>query len=621
VIRLLMLLAILCGLFPACNTNDGGTEIPNELVGKEFIAGKGPAANAEIKVVPVGYQPGSPGADSGKGVLVSGTTDAQGGFLLEDVPPGTYNVIVSKDGLKSFRDSITLKGKRLELAADTLDTPGSLTGYVALEDLDDPRSATVQVLGTTVYVNVEQSGAFNLKDLAPGDYRLRVSSILPLYVPLFKEIAIHAGAEDTLLPPLKPFYSGIPTVTGLIVKPGAGGVLKLTWPRTSYAPLQSYLIYRDTLGAILPSTVPYAGTTDTFFVDSIYSKAPKAGQHAFDDTLGYYYEYRVRIMNTNDDKGRFARAVGAKSNPPSVLFASGKWRNLVSDSLVLPEASGGITAVLRDTAYYIGRDPAGKTRIHSSTNALNWELRASGDSLPSDFIATAVFQDRLWLLGVRYLDIQDSIGNTAINEVWNSPDGVHWTEVSHTAAFPGRVNCGFAVHQGRLWVMGGELSWPTGRYDVWSSADGKTWTESKQSQQHPAYGGTAIGFNDNLFILGGGSFLRGEYNTAILSSADGKKWTSTAADPTLLPRMAHTVTEHAGRLWIIAGSNNLEDAGIPRLFNDVWSSQDGLTWTLTDAHAPFTARHHHATLSLRGKLYVIGNYPPGSTNHDVWVME
>ena len=33
--RLLLILS--CGLLAACNTNDGGTEIPNELVGKEWI--------------------------------------------------------------------------------------------------------------------------------------------------------------------------------------------------------------------------------------------------------------------------------------------------------------------------------------------------------------------------------------------------------------------------------------------------------------------------------------------------------------------------------------------------------------------------------------------------------
>jgi len=32
-----LLLILSCGLLAACNTNDGGTEIPNELVGKEWI--------------------------------------------------------------------------------------------------------------------------------------------------------------------------------------------------------------------------------------------------------------------------------------------------------------------------------------------------------------------------------------------------------------------------------------------------------------------------------------------------------------------------------------------------------------------------------------------------------
>ena len=248
-------------------------------------------------------------------------------------------------------------------------------------------------------------------------------------------------------------------------------------------------------------------------------------------------------------------------------------------------------------------------------------LPFTGDSLPQQFIATAVFQDKLWLLGMRYVEPPNSFMNNAVSEVWNSPDGVHWTEVLHTAPFEGRLDCGFAVYNGKLWVLGGQRSWPSGLFDVWSSSDGVTWSESVQSKQTPVYGGTAVGFGDKLLVIGGGSSLRGEYNYSILSGNGGSKWTSTPADPVMLPRMAHTVTEHAGRLWLIAGSNNLADAGNPKTFNDVWSSEDGLTWTLTDAHAPFTPRGNHTTLSLGGKLYVIGGYSPGISFGDVWVME
>ena len=168
------------GLMVSCNTNDGGTEIPNELVGKEYIAGQGPAADAEIKLIPVGYLPGAPGADSGKGVLVSGRTDGHGRFSFANLAPGQYNVLVSKDGLHSLRDSVSITGERQALAADTLKAPGSITGYVALEGLDAPRSATVQVLGTTVFVNVEPSGAFNLNALAPGQYRFTIRLTAPV---------------------------------------------------------------------------------------------------------------------------------------------------------------------------------------------------------------------------------------------------------------------------------------------------------------------------------------------------------------------------------------------------------------------------------------------------------
>ena len=200
---------MLCGLFPACNTTEGGTEIPNELTGKEFIAGKGPAADADIRLIPVGYVPGA--SDSGKGVLTA-KTDAPGRFSFEDAAPGQYNLIASKEGLHSFRDSVSVSAKGLQLEADTLKAPGSLVGRVALQPQHSNRTAMVQVLGTTVFVNVAVNGEFTLADLGAGRYRIRVSSIEEGYVPLFRECDIRAGQTDTLADTCGPSSPAFPSL-------------------------------------------------------------------------------------------------------------------------------------------------------------------------------------------------------------------------------------------------------------------------------------------------------------------------------------------------------------------------------------------------------------------------
>lgn len=62
---------------------------------------------------------------------------------------------------------------------------------------------------------------------------------------------------------------------------------------------------------------------------------------------------------------------------------------------------------------------------------------------------------------------------TEFGDVWSSVDGVNWRQEA-TAAIPARTGHRVAVHNGKIFVVGGQ-SGNTLRNDVWTSADGSDW--------------------------------------------------------------------------------------------------------------------------------------------------
>jgi leucine-zipper-like transcriptional regulator 1 len=81
--------------------------------------------------------------------------------------------------------------------------------------------------------------------------------------------------------------------------------------------------------------------------------------------------------------------------------------------------------------------------------------------------ASVVFQDKIWVLG----GLNKGISNGNLNDVWSSPDGVNWTQVTAAAAWEPRSRHSALVYDGKLWVLGGYGNNGT-LHDVWYSSDG-----------------------------------------------------------------------------------------------------------------------------------------------------
>jgi hypothetical protein len=226
-------------------------------------------------------------------------TDSDGNYSLVDLGKGTYNVYAEKDSLVAFQDSISVLNDTVLIENDTLETPTTLTAVVGLQPNHDPRTVTVQVLGTDIYSNVDESGYFTLDRMAVGDFTLRLSTTLDNYTNTFKNISINANSNDTLSDTLHLIYTGVPIVTNIETSYDTlNGVVKLAWDKSIYSNLMDYAIFRTTCDSIGFSEGIYDITTDTIYYDSVFSKADSTV-----DTIDLCLAYQVIIRNNNNGKG------------------------------------------------------------------------------------------------------------------------------------------------------------------------------------------------------------------------------------------------------------------------------------------------------------------------------
>jgi hypothetical protein len=118
--------------------------------------------------------------------------------------------------------------------------------------------------------------------------------------------------------------------------------------------------------------------------------------------------------------------------------------------------------------------------IWASDDGKTWEeIKPKEPYWPQRFLIGGgdVFQDRIWVIGGGTYDTPQVKTRKYYNDVWSSPDGVHWTLELDKAPWVARQMHDLAVFDGRMWVLEGYAPGSGNRNDVWHSEDGKLWHE------------------------------------------------------------------------------------------------------------------------------------------------
>ena len=258
----------------------------------------------------------------------------------------------------------------------------------------------------------------------------------------------------------------------------------------------------------------------------------------------------------------------------------------------------------------------------ASGHAADWCLVAgvSPAWTPSDNHTVVVFDDQLYALGG---------WGRAFHAVWASANGEQWVQVQDDPAWSGRAYHTSVVYEDKVWIIGGADNPETPIWDgsVWASSDGVTWEEVlhlapwvDDYSAAPRMHHSSVVFNGRMWLLGGLERAWSEgvefvvidtYHHDVWSSEDGVAW-EYVADAPWPGRYSHTSVVFDGKIWIIGGIAEVGEHH--RSHNDVWSSEDGITWTEVTHRAPWCPRKDHASVVYGGMLWVIG----GHTYADTW---
>ncbi len=230
-----------------------------------------------------------------------------------------------------------------------------------------------------------------------------------------------------------------------------------------------------------------------------------------------------------------------------------------------------------------------------------------------DGAGALVFKDRMWLLGGWNPGDKVNFPIICNSEVWCSTDGETWVEVNEEAPWEGRHTAGYAVHNGQMWIVGGDCNQGHYQNDVWCSLDGVGW----DLVCDPVPWGprvlhyTAV-LDGRIWVMGGQTIPQFANEDEIFfndvwNSADGRNWNRVVENSPWAERgMIGGSAVFQDRIWILGGGT-YDTPRIDRrlMYNDVWSTGDGANWDLHTPAAPWKPRQYHDVAVWDDKLWVM----------------
>lgn len=149
-------------------------------------------------------------------------------------------------------------------------------------------------------------------------------------------------------------------------------------------------------------------------------------------------------------------------------------------------------------------------------------------------------------------------------------------------------------------------------------------TKTDQDQMGDFSDNAMAVFDDKVWSFGGiNNYSGGDFTDGLWLSEDGMAWQSVYTGGTLTAtgRRGHSLTTFGDRMYLIGGTDN---SGTD--LADIWATDDGTTWELLTADAPFGSFAYHKTAVLNSRLYIVGlkadrNMHVWSTDGTTWVQE
>jgi len=272
---------------------------------------------------------------------------------------------------------------------------------------------------------------------------------------------------------------------------------------------------------------------NTFLDDQFDATADWEGRH----TAGYVtYKDKMWIVGGDVNQGHYHDDVWNS--------ADGKTWTHVNQGRKPPWAPRALhyTLVFEDKIWVIGGQtmprfaPSDEIFYRdqwNTTDGIHWERVVPEEpywSARGMIGGNVVFKDRIWIFGGGTYDTPQTPKREFYNDVWNSPDGVHWERLVENAPWNPRQYHDVAVFDNRMWVLEGYYKEGGNRKDVWYSADGVDWRELPDTPWNPRHAASVFVYDDALWMVAGNNMERDVWKLVRTSSARTHSLTSETAD-------------------------------------------------------------------------------------------
>lgn len=222
-----------------------------------------------------------------------------------------------------------------------------------------------------------------------------------------------------------------------------------------------------------------------------------------------------------------------------------------------------------------------------------------------------------------------------VNVAKRDPKAVAWQKQGD-ATFGSFHDVQAGFFNGKYFAFGSTLGgFGAFTFGAFQSDDANTWTRLKAADNNgdsipkAEHGKLVTGFRNKIWILGGLLPPVGPSFSAVTnkvwSSSDGLNWTvstpAVATDRWSIRERINAVV-FKDKLWVIGGSaypafGNTNSVGVS--YNDVWNTADGEAWTQITAAAQFPPRRNPAVFVYKEKIWVVGGLDNGGVyKNDIW---
>ncbi|KAB1160807.1 hypothetical protein F7018_02725 [Tenacibaculum aiptasiae] len=219
------------------------------------------------------------------------------------------------------------------------------------------------------------------------------------------------------------------------------------------------------------------------------------------------------------------------------------------------------------------------------------------------------FKGEYWFMGGEEPFLRSN--NTYFNDIWKSNDGVNWTKVIDNAPWQGRSDFNLLTFNNKLWIIGGKnnnndiTEWLN---DIWQSDDGINWTQvAKHGPWETRESMSVSVHNNKMYLIGGHSLTNWHLYQDIWESSNGKNWTkvgsiSDALLGTESSRQGiqeHTIIKLNNEYYLIAG----QLASIFTAHTRVLKSKDMINWSVATINTPWKNYKYNNLGDLRPFIY------------------